>query len=242
MTYLSRIWLNPRRTGAQRLVANPRAAHAAVLAGIAEQPVNERVLWRLEPDRRTQHRLEMLVLTHSRPSWESLVEQAGWPQADDQSQVCSYQPLLDQIRLGREFAFQVKANPVSSTRNPVSPSVAQKERLAGARPRGVRVPERTAAHQLDWFIRRTEKWGFTLAVDPSGVAAVRLIGRGRLSFQKGPGTRVVLETATFEGILRVTDTNAMRAALLGGIGAGKAYGLGLLTLAPPFRADGAGGG
>jgi CRISPR system Cascade subunit CasE len=242
MTYLSRIWLNPRRTAAQRFLLDPQAAHAAVLAGISHQPVTERVLWRLEPDARTPHRLELLVLTRSHPSWEHLVEQAGWVDADEpQAHTRSYQPLLDHIALGREFAFRVKANPVSATKHPNAPSPAQKERLATqTRPRGVRVPHRTAAHQIDWFTARTQRWGFDLADNDAGLPSVRLIGRSRMSFRKrsttgAPAAPVVLQTATFDGILRITDPDRTRQALLDGIGPGKAYGLGLLTLAPPVQ-------
>ncbi|MDQ0745874.1 hypothetical protein QF034_000105 [Streptomyces africanus] len=46
------------------------------------------------------------------------------------------------------------------------------------------------------------------------------------------GPRVTLSTATFEGRLRVTDPDTLRASLLGGIGPAKGYGQGLLTLAP----------
>src|SRR3954469_18997000 len=76
MPYLSRIYLNPLRTGAQRLLRNPQHMHAAVLGGLSRQPVTERVLWRLDTE---QHRASLLVLTQSTPSWEHLVEQAGWP-------------------------------------------------------------------------------------------------------------------------------------------------------------------
>jgi CRISPR system Cascade subunit CasE len=41
-----------------------------------------------------------------------------------------------------------------------------------------------------------------------------------------------LSTAVFEGQLEITDTEAMRRSLTGGIGPAKGYGCGLLTLAP----------
>lgn len=81
MPFLSRIWLNPLRAGAQRLLTSPHATHAAVLGGLSEQPVQQRTLWRLEAD--PAHRAALLVLTQTRPSWEHLVEQAGWPAADE---------------------------------------------------------------------------------------------------------------------------------------------------------------
>jgi CRISPR system Cascade subunit CasE len=237
MSYLSRIWLNPLRTGAQRFIRNPRTMHAAVLGGLPSQPATERVLWRLEAD--GAHRASLLVLTQTRPSWEHVVEQAGWPGAEDpQALVRPYEPLLAQVTSGAVFAFRLKANPVSATKKPDAPSARQKERLAQERPRGVRVAHRTAAHQLSWLIGRVPGWGFTLATDDQGAPAVRLIGRERVSFSKrlpdgSPDNQVTLQAATFEGIVRVTDPALARRSLLAGVGAGKAYGLGLVTLAPP---------
>ncbi|MCM3884608.1 type I-E CRISPR-associated protein Cas6/Cse3/CasE [Frankia sp. R82] len=256
MTYLSRVWLNPLRTRAQALLRSPENMHAAILGGLAVQPVTERVLWRLET--REPHRAELLILTESRPSWVHLVEQAGWPGADgSEAMIRDYQPLLDRLQHGREFAFRLRANPVTATRHPTNPSVAQKEHLAAARPRGVRLPHRTAAHQLTWLTSRIDRWGFTLLPTASG-PAVALTARERLTFSKKArageetGTRtgnsgqpgaqsrgkekdrrqVVLSTATFDGALRVTDPELARRTLLHGVGPAKAYGCGLLTLAP----------
>lgn len=238
MPYLSRIWLNPLRSQTQRLLRNPQAAHAAILGGLSQQPVSERVLWRWDPD--GPHRARVLVLTQSRPSWEHLIEQAGWPGADDpQDLVRPYEPLLDQVARGREFAFRLKANPVSATKHPDSPSPNHKERLAAqARPRGVRVAHRAVEHQLDWLAKRVPHWGLALATDEDDLPAVRIVARDRLAFSKknrdgSNGQRVTLQTATFEGIVRVEDPGRTRHSLLGGVGAGKAYGLGLITFAPP---------
>ncbi|MEU7482087.1 type I-E CRISPR-associated protein Cas6/Cse3/CasE [Lentzea sp. NPDC042327] len=45
-----------------------------------------------------------------------------------------------------------------------------------------------------------------------------------------------LSAASFEGRLEITDPDALRHSLTHGIGHGKAYGCGLLTLAPVKRA------
>lgn len=241
MTYLSRIWLNPLRTGAQRILRNPQVLHAAVLGGLSRQPVSERVLWRLDLD--SPHRASVLALTQSRPSWEHLVEQAGWPAAEEpQALVRPYEPLLDKVVRGREFAFRLRANPVATTRAPAQPSPSQRARLgASPRPRGVRVPHRTVAHQLQWVVERFPRWGFVVPGVEGVGPAVRLSARERLVFSKsgdeGP-RRVVLETATYEGRLRVEDTDAARASLVSGVGPGKAYGCGMLTLAPLAPLDG----
>jgi CRISPR-associated protein Cas6/Cse3/CasE, subtype I-E/ECOLI len=238
MPYLSRIWLNPLRTGTQKLLRNPQALHAAVLGASSRQPVTERMLWRLEHD--NAHRLSLLVLTRSAPSWEHLVEQAGWPGSDEpQALVRPYEPLLERVVRGREFAFRLRANPVSATRHPDKPSVAQQKRLSDSRPRGVRVPHRTAAHQLAWFTERVTRWGFEVLANSDGNLAVQLTGRERLVFSKADQRRVTLQTATFNGALRVTDADLARESLLSGVGPGRAYGCGLITLAPlpPFGGD-----
>ncbi|MEU0738734.1 type I-E CRISPR-associated protein Cas6/Cse3/CasE [Streptomyces sp. NPDC006134] len=252
MPYLSKIPLNPRRRAAVALLANPHRLHAAILGGLAVQPVTERVLWRLENS--TAHRAEILVLTENRPSWQHLVEQAGWPDADGgEPLVADYSPLLQRLAPGREFAFRLTANPVQSMQRPASPSEEQMRRMksgtdASERRRGFRVAHRTAAQQLTWLLTRAERHGFTIPTTdtgpgialgtgtdvPAGPApAVSLIARDTLRFRKGKdGPRVTLSTATFQGRLRVTDPEALRAALLGGIGPAKGYGQGLLTLAP----------
>lgn len=234
MTYLSRIWLNPLRTGAQRLLRSPQRMHAAVLGGLSGQPVTERVLWRLETH--AGYRLELLVLTRSVPSWEHLIEEAGWPSSTDpQALVRDYKPLLDRIGRGREFAFRLRANPVQATRQPVQPSPGQAKRLAEPRPRGVRVPHRTAEHQLGWLTSRVERWGFQLPEAETGEPDVLLVGRERLSFRRGrdrAGSHVVLSTATFQGRLRVVDPDLARRSLLEGVGPARAYGCGLITLSP----------
>ncbi len=233
MAYLSKIPLNPLRCATQRLLTNPQRVHAHALGGLAAQPVDERVLWRME---RRQHTCELLVLTQSRPSWAALVEEAGWPGAEGgDALVRDYGPLLDRLALGREFAFKVVTNPVASMSKPDAPTPGQLVTMASERTRGIRVGHRTATTQLEWLLARAAgeatRWGFT--VGSPDEPTVQLVAREHLSFRKGAGRApVTLDTATFEGVLSVTDVDGIRAALLGGLGGGKAYGCGLLTLAP----------
>jgi CRISPR system Cascade subunit CasE len=233
MTYLSRIWINPLRTGGQLMLRNPQVLHAALLGGLSRQPVAERLLWRLESD--SKHRLAVLVLTESAPSWEHIVEQAGWPGGDDaQARVRSYEPLLSRLERGREFALRLKVNPVSSTRRPVKPSLAQQKSLSAPRPRGVRVAHRTAQQQTEWFIDHIQRWGFDVTENDLGSPDLRLAARDRLVFPKKPGSRdrVTLSTATFEGRVRIAEPDLARRSMLDGVGRARAYGCGLITLAP----------
>lgn len=224
------------------MLGNPQVLHAAALAEVSRQPVTERVLWRLEHDSR--YRASVLVLTGSKPSWEHLVEQAGWPSADEpQALVRPYAPLLDRVARGREFAFRLRANPVAATRTPAKPSPGQQRHLASApRPRGVRMPHRTAAHQMAWFTDRVGRWGFEIVPTAARFPDLWLAAHDRVVFTKsddhGDRRRVVLQTATFEGRLRVVDPDLARTSLLSGVGPARAYGCRLITLAAPRPAAG----
>lgn len=247
MTYLSRIRINPLRAESRKLLANPRSLHGAVMGGVADRPTEERVLWRLDSD--NPRRPMLFVLTDSKPDWTHIIESAGWPDAEgEHAAVRDYTPLLAQIAIGREFAFRLTANPVQNASTPVKPSAVQTERKQRGQQRSHRIGHRTAAQQLRWFLDRTQRWGFHVPEARTDAPApgltveegedrpareVRITARDRLSFAKnGRGMPVVLHTATFEGRLQVTDPQLLIERLLGGIGPAKAYGCGLLTLAP----------
>lgn len=245
MPFLSRIRINPLRAQSRKLLASPRSMHAAVQGGLPGLPAQERTLWRLDAD--NAHRPHLFVLTASRPDWTHLVEQAGWPDADGEHYaIRDYKPLLDQLAPGREFAFRLTASPVQNTRRPQQPTSRQNERIKAGQQRSFRLGHRTAAAQLDWFLTRTTSWGFeiptaaslsdTQDTDDRRPQDIRIINRNRSTFDKGPATtkeeRVVMGSATFEGRLRVTDAATFTDKILGGIGPSKAYGCGLLTLAP----------
>ncbi|MER5866113.1 type I-E CRISPR-associated protein Cas6/Cse3/CasE [Kitasatospora sp. NPDC002040] len=263
MTYLSRIRINPLRAESRKLITNPRALHGAVTAGIPDLSPTERILWRLDSD--NPRRPVLLVLTPTKPDWTHVVEQAGWPDAEGEHYaIRDYSPLLARLTVGEEFAFRLTASPVQNTSTPdKAPQVVKTAEELHRR--SYRLPHRTAPHQLAWFLQRTARWGFdiplvrggapvpsresatsdasstsepakSVAAESEAPRAVRIADRNRHTFTK-PGTRsnVTLTTATFEGHLRITDPNLLKTALLGGIGPSKAYGCGLLTLAPPTR-------
>lgn len=237
MPYLSRVLINPARSDARRLFVDPQLAKGAILGEFAQQPVAERVLWRLGrrvvAGRPVQG--ELLILTQSKPSWNGLVERFGYPgQEAGEPQVRSYEPLLGLVAVGREFAFCVNVNPVQNTVNPRHPTASQTERLARDNHlRSIRMAHRTAAAQTAWFVDRATTWGFEIAETTVGEPDVRIVDRRSVEFTKGGAERhrVHLGTATFEGRLRVIDTARFTHSLLAGIGPAKGYGCGLLTLA-----------
>jgi CRISPR system Cascade subunit CasE len=79
---------------------------------------------------------------------------------------------------------------------------------------------------LAWIERKGEQHGFTV-----DTATLKLVPRPRQQFlKKGKsGTHTATE---FTGVLQVTDPTKFKSAATGGIGSAKAFGFGMLCLAP----------
>ncbi|MGW5122065.1 type I-E CRISPR-associated protein Cas6/Cse3/CasE [Streptomyces noursei] len=235
--YLTRAYLNPRRQGAIKLLGNSRALHALIMGCFPDQPPTPpdqtppRTLWRLDPD--DVRRPVLWTVSPTRPDYTQLIEDAGWPAAQTpQWESKPYTPLLDRIETGQRYAFRLTASPTYRTASPAHDQ------------RGRRLPHTTARHQLRWLVDKAPTHGFTIPaagtpddLGPDGEVPlqVQLRHRGKNTFgkrdHKDNPIRVALTTATYEGALDVTDPQALRALLTTGIGQGRAYGCGLLTLA-----------
>ncbi|MDA2807145.1 type I-E CRISPR-associated protein Cas6/Cse3/CasE [Nocardiopsis suaedae] len=231
--YLTEFQFNPARPQASRLLSSPQVLHAAILASFPDPPRSgdnsPRVLWRL--DRNSPTRVTLYITSPARPDLTHLVEQAGWPTTSGW-QTYDYQPFLDQLALNDIWSFRLTANPVHNTRRtPTEPT----------KPTAHLTPH----HQKLWLLQRQTGAGFEVLAAPTTPdtatatdhLSLRIRNRQKLHFEKtgcsiGVQRRITLYTATFEGELRVTDPDALRRTLTIGLGRAKAYGCGLMTLAP----------
>ncbi|MER2092060.1 MAG: type I-E CRISPR-associated protein Cas6/Cse3/CasE [Saccharopolyspora rectivirgula] len=219
--FLTKMPLNPRRRGTGKLLGSPQAMHAAVLAGFADaRPTGEgRILWRLDSG---QHRLVLYTVSPEKPDFTHLVEQAGWPTTETWD-TRDYGVLLDSLRPGQRWHFRLTANPVHSAR---------KEDWHTTKPIG----HVTVKQQEQWLLDRAPRLGFRIppVKGDNGGLDLAVVERKTHRFPKR-GHLVTISTATFEGHLEITDAEALRRTLTFGVGRAKAYGCGLLTLAPPLR-------
>jgi CRISPR system Cascade subunit CasE len=220
--YLTRFALNPSRRGTHKLLGSPQVMHAAVLSSFAPQTASAvfseesaRVLWRV--DRSTKADAQLYISSPEKPDLTHLVEQAGWPTTQTW-QTREYAPLLDRLDNGQRWGFRLKANPVHAVR------VVEGQRT---KPLG----HVTTAQQENWLTSRVHKYGFALSTSAADTPDLVVHDRETVRFSRQGGT-VTLTTATFDGILEITDVVALRTALVTGIGRAKGYGCGLLTLAP----------
>lgn len=215
--YLTHMPLNPDRRSTRELLASPQRLHAAVLSAFVPGMGTEgRILWRLDSPER--HRLDLYIVSPVGPSLEAMVDQAGWP-SQPVWRTTDYRPFLDALEGGQEWVFRLRANPVRSVRGP-----------SGGR--GKRVALLDEAAQGEWLKERAPSLGFEVSMGTLG-PNLRVTERRTERFGRGgSGQQVTLGTAAFEGVLRIIDPSATRAALTSGIGSAKGYGCGLMTLAP----------
>jgi CRISPR system Cascade subunit CasE len=215
--YLTRFEINPARRDARSLLASPQRLHAAVLAAFPDDAGDHddgRVLWRLDESR---HDLLLYLVSPAKPDLTHLAETVGRPTYGWDTR--DYSPLLDRLTAGDRWAFRLLANPVRSGRKTATSTHTQ------------RFAHVTATQQIDWFLRQAERHGFTVPDNSLGEPDLAARARRTMRFTRQQQT-LTLSTALFEGHLHVEDPAALRAALISGIGPAKAYGCGLLTLAP----------
>lgn len=208
---LTRMHLNVRRVGARKLIASPHAMHAAVMAGFPPGVAPGRALWRL--DGADQLHPTLLVVSADAPDFTHLEEQAGWPSQPTTKSI-AYEGLLNALEEGQDWAFRTTVNPTHRGRRDGHAKV---------------FAHVTADQQTQWLLERQSRMGVSLVGD-DGVPRFSMQGRDVKRFGRA-GATVTLGTATFGGVLRVKDPEALRGVLTEGLGRGKAYGCGLLTLA-----------
>ena len=174
----------------------------------AEPEGRTRKLWRLDTLNGNQY---LLILTESPLDFSEVVRQFGTGTC---AETKKYDVLLDRITNGSKWQFRLKANPV------VYKKIAQSKR-------GKPVAHITTAYQEEWLEKQAAKHGFALEEDQWLVTESKWY-----RFRKGDSRQYVrILAVTYEGILTVTDAECFQLSLMQGIGRGKAYGLGMLTVA-----------
>jgi len=221
--------------------------HAAVAGSFAAGDGDEqlRPIWRVDTE--PSGGCYLYIVSQTMPSLVGLDEQIGFPDLPPAWASRDYDPFLARLQVGQTWAFRLTANPVQDVcQNPSQGSTAsQSKRLAHV----------TALQQASWLVgqmaytevdpartparldspesNRAARNGFEVLTDGNGALQLIVSNRTTSRFTKRDHTPpIVVSSAQFDGALRVTDANLLRKALTHGIGHAKAFGCGLLTLAP----------
>ncbi|MHA6802940.1 type I-E CRISPR-associated protein Cas6/Cse3/CasE [Salinifilum ghardaiensis] len=230
--FLSKLPVNTLSRHFRRDVANVHDMHRTVMRAFpdTEQTPARRehgVLWRLD---RAAEGYVLYVQSRTRPDWDGLPENY----LCERGKVRGLQPVLQAVRPGAAFRFRIVANP---TRR-LHPN--NDQRNDGTRRHNRRVPLQRPEEQLSWLARQAEQRGFVLPAGRTGepdVAATPLPDlSGRQQDDTGEAkarrNKITVAPVRFDGRLVVTDPDQLVQAIIDGVGPAKAYGCGLLSLAP----------
>jgi CRISPR system Cascade subunit CasE len=225
--------LNLRNRNTQRDLADCMAMHRMLMSAFpdnlsadATARAEAGLLYRVEET--GGGAIAVLAQSALPPDWGQLP--ASWLHPDAGPQVKEIGGLLSRIEPGSQLRFKLVANPTRK--------IDTKTGADGSKRNGKRVELRGEQAWLAWLDRKAGQSGFRLkAVSAaSHVHDVRshrdLTATGRKERPDGSSSRLTFCGVAFEGRLEVVDAALLGASIRAGIGPGKAYGYGLLSVAP----------
>jgi CRISPR system Cascade subunit CasE len=202
--YLSKLILNERQSLVHRELGNAHKFHQRIMQAFPdEQNLNSpREDWHILFRHEPDSDL-VLVQSDLEPDWTKLPH--GYLR--DQ-QVKPMQLGVDQLAVGRRFQFRLRANP-SKRDNKTKKTVGFYHH-----------PD-----QLAWLERQSGRCGFQM-LSADVIPSPNVFG------VKGKGSSPIrITTALFQGVLEVTEPEAFLVVIQQGIGRGKSYGCGLISIA-----------
>lgn len=214
--FLSQWRFNPRLRPVQQALADSHALHRLVMSAFPQVAPGEEarqafgILYRVDIDEKTGVP-SLLLQARVRPDWAPLAPLLLAPPEEEAKDVA---PLYDALAPGSILRFRLRANPTRRISGKHTD-----DKLAGKR-----VNLHNDDQRQEWLARKLSDIGCQL-----GACSIRpgLTQRGQRD-----GQRLSHGAVVFDGLLRVDDADSLRAGIRTGIGAGKAYGFGLLSLAP----------
>ena len=173
------------------------------------------LLFRVDEDARTGN-LHLLAQSQQPPQWAGLIA------TDYLLATGTDNPAVREVALqfqeGQLLAFRLRADPT-------------KRLSAGTGNKGKRVGIYDEEAQLAWLARKGEQHGFRLL--QAHVSRDGKIKQAQAIQAQNGVHDLELFSVQFDGVLQVSDPAALVRSVGAGIGSGKAFGFGLLSLARP---------
>lgn len=200
--YLSQIILNDRDRKVRHDLSNIHNLHRSIMQAFPDEKREK-----ARADWKVLFRLEpdsniLLVQSELKPDWNKL------PSSYSSQQQCKpFQPVVSQFPIDQLLRFRLKANPSKRDK--------ETRKTVGL----YYQPDQEA-----WFQRQAAQHGFS-------VEGLDIIPAANLWGAKEKGqSPIKIHTALFQGILKVQDPALLVTAIQQGIGRGRSYGCGLLSL------------
>ncbi len=246
--YLSRLILDPKNRAVRRDMADCQQLHKTVLCAfpdINKPDTGARgkfgVLHRLDVHPRTGI-IMLLVQSFGKPDWSHLPP--GYLLMDSSFENPACKPVDEQyynLCNGDVLAFRIRANPTKKI-GTTSKSDREKGKVKS---NGRRVPVHGEEAQIEWIKRKASQNGFevqsvktsedvidAIALDEGMVHGGNTFKGRQNKTVEGLKNNLSFASVTYEGRLKIVDKELFIKAIKSGIGSGKAYGFGLLSIAP----------
>lgn len=222
--YLSQLTLNPRNAQVRRELAHPYEMHRTLSRAFPSDTYHKArdadgaagVLFRAEQDART-NQIRVLVQAGVEPDWTFLQDgrdARGQPYLTRAPETKTFELKL---AAGQALAFRLRANPTKRL-----------GKGAGA-DHHKRVGIYDAREQLEWLQRKAEAGGFEIV--RAQLCRDEKIENADAIARAAAKHDLKLLAVQFDGVLRVSDAVRVVETVTRGIGSGKAFGFGLLSLA-----------
>lgn len=219
--YLTLLRLDPHSPNVQRDLRDPHHLHRTVMRAfpsVLDPEVEARAYWgvlhRLEMERRTG-RLLLYVQSRMQPDWSFLGAENLIHDGLPNPAVKPVGHIYESLAADRALRFRLRANPTRK--------IATKSGPQGEHRNGRRVPLLGVEAQVEWLSRKARDHGFELLQ-----ATIAATGAAELVRSHSAGS--TFQGVVFEGRMVVRDPALFREALVKGIGPGKAFGFGLLSV------------
>jgi len=248
--FLSRLLLNPGSRQVMNEMVHPYEMHRTLMRAFPKATDETKskargeynVLFRVEGGD-LHDPVKVYVQSSINPNWSFLrgLTDYLWPLPGKPVYECKdIMPACQAIKNGQVFRFRLRANPTKRIGNVMK---------GDADLKGKRVGLLREEQQIAWLLRkglereRGKSGGFEIVMRnvkgdkrpsdmvPCVEAHCENKQKGRMK-KNGRSHQTTHLAVSFEGLLRITETDAFRETLMRGIGPGKAFGFGLLSVAP----------
>lgn len=237
--YLTKMILNPNSRRVWDDLGNLQNMHRTVSKAFPAIESNEAAPHHEQKTPRNEynllHRLDfdansgkavLLVQSSVKPDWSFLRESYA-----REIECKTVHEQYSNVENGMRLLFRLRANP---TKRVGKSDARADERFKPSDEKKIRrrVELRTDEEKINWLKRKGEDCGFQLTnVRINETVENAAAHSASKQFGRRDGKKMTFGSVVFEGVLQVTDAGKFREALKTGIGTGKAYGFGLLSIA-----------
>ncbi len=181
-------------------------------------------LWRLFPNRDELQRDFLFRLEQQQKSvgFHILMQSQIKPQMQENTPQIMTQRNYDlALQPSQRLRFRLRANPIKTIKDSSKGTVTKKGKVFT---KTVRVPLLQEEQQQAWLERKFE--------DFAQLEALLIQSEPIIYFRKSKEQRSgKIQSVLFDGVCSITDANALKQAMVEGIGPAKAFGCGLLSVA-----------